>query len=167
MEYAGAIGGILTLPAFISEYHIDTLTPIQAADLNANIVSTLQAGCFLGCLAAYWFCDKYGRKPALLLAAILATAGVIMQSAASGQLGAMYAGRFLSGVGVGAASMLTPLYISENAPRAIRGGLTGLYQLFIATGTMLSFWVNYSASLHMSGRDTFVIPLALQMIPAV
>lgn len=39
--------------------------------------------------------------------------------------------------------MLTPLYVSENAPRAIRGGLTGLYQLFIATGVMLSFWVNY------------------------
>lgn len=38
--------------------------------------------------------------------------------------------------------MAVPLYISENAPRAIRGGLTGIYQLFIATGTMLAFWTN-------------------------
>jgi MFS family permease len=85
----------------------------------------------------------------------------------------MYVGRFVSGVGVGvsicsknnliyslflilveiltlkqAASMLTPLYISENAPRAIRGGLTGIYQLFIATGVMLAFWVNYGFVMH-------------------
>src|SRR5438552_1642082 len=84
-----------------------------------------------------------GRKPALLTAAVWATAGVIMQSAASGQLAVIYIGRFVSGVGVGAASMLVPLYVSENAPRAIRGGLTGSYQLFIASGTILSFWVNY------------------------
>jgi MFS family permease len=43
----------------------------------------------------------------------------------------MYAGRFIAGIGVGGASMVCPLYVSENAPRAIRGGLTGLYQLFV------------------------------------
>lgn len=37
----------------------------------------------------------------------------------------MYAGRLVAGFGVGSASMLTPLYVSECAPRAIRGGLTG------------------------------------------
>lgn len=37
----------------------------------------------------------------------------------------MYVGRLVAGFGVGAASMLTPLYVSECAPRAIRGGLTG------------------------------------------
>lgn len=143
------------------------LTTLQAADLSANIVSTLQAGCFLGCLVSYWFCDKYGRKPALMLAAVWAIIGVIMQAAASGHLPVMYIGRFVSGVGVGAASMLVPLYISENAPRAIRGGLTGLYQLFIATGTMLAFWINYGGALHLKGKATFQVPLALQMVPAV
>ena len=48
--------------------------------------------------------------------------------------------RFVNGVGVGTASAVTPLYISENAPRAIRGMLTGLYQLFIVTGVMIAFW---------------------------
>ena len=41
--------------------------------------------------------------------------------------------RFVAGVGVGMASMVTPLYVTENAPRAIRGGLTGLYQLFVGS----------------------------------
>lgn len=71
-----------------------------------------------------------------------------MQSGGQGELSVLYIGRFVSGVGVGAASMLTPLYISENAPRAIRGGLTGMYQVFIAFGTMMSFWINYGAALQ-------------------
>jgi hypothetical protein len=63
--------------------------------------------------------------------------------------------------------MVVPLYISENAPRAIRGGLTGIYQLFIATGTMLSFWVNYGSILHLHGHTSYIVPLAMQALPAV
>jgi sugar porter (SP) family MFS transporter len=74
---------------------------------------------------------------------------------------------FVAGVGVGAASMVVPLYISENAPRAIRGGLTGIYQLFIATGTMLAFWVNYGSILHIRGHASYIVPLAIQALPAV
>jgi sugar porter (SP) family MFS transporter len=102
-----------------------------------------------------------------MIAAAWATVGVIFQSSASGHIAALYVGRFVSGVGVGAASMLTPLYISENAPRAIRGGLTGIYQLFIVTGIMLSFWINYGAQLHIKGNAVYIVPLALQMLPAV
>jgi sugar porter (SP) family MFS transporter len=63
--------------------------------------------------------------------------------------------------------MVVPLYIAENAPRAIRGGLTGIYQLFIATGTMLAFWVNYGASLNIHGDAVYIVPLALQAMPAL
>jgi len=129
------------MPAFIKKYG---LTPGKtAADLSGNIVSTLQAGCFFGSLGAYWIADKYGRKPSLITAAFTTILGVVIQTSSDGHIPALYVGRLVAGFGVGAASMLTPLYVSENAPRAIRGGLTGLYQLFIATGVMLSFWVNY------------------------
>lgn len=73
----------------------------------------------------------------------------------------------MAGIGVGGASMVVPLYISENAPRAIRGGLTGIYQLFIASGTMLAFWVNYGSILHLHGASTYIVPLAMQALPAV
>lgn len=58
---------------------------------------------------------------------IITIVGVVMQtgSANTGNFPAMYVGRFTAGLGVGAASMLTPLYVSECSPRAIRGGLTG------------------------------------------
>lgn len=75
--------------------------------------------------------------------------------------------RLVAGFGVGAASMMCPLYISENAPRAVRGGLTGIYQLFIATGTMLAFWTNYGSLKHLQGKSTYIVPLCAQAIPAV
>lgn len=163
----GAIGGVLVLDPFKKTYHLDTLSKSAAANLSANIVSTLQAGAFLGSLLSWWFSDKFGLKPALLTASAFAIVGVIMQSGGQGEISVLYIGRFVSGVGVGAASMLTPLYVSENAPRAIRGGLTGMYQVFIAFGTMMSFWINYGASLHITGKPQYIIPLAVQMIPAV
>ncbi|KAH0370491.1 general substrate transporter, partial [Aureobasidium melanogenum] len=137
---SGIIGGVLTLPAFKTKYGLDDLSTIQRADLQANIVSTLQCGCFTGALIASYIADRLGRRMALLIAAVVVTIGCVFQAAANGHIALMYVGRLIAGFGVGKASMVTPLYISENAPRAIRGGLTGIYQLFIATGTMLAFW---------------------------
>ncbi|KAG9664497.1 general substrate transporter, partial [Aureobasidium melanogenum] len=138
---SGIIGGVLTLPAFKTKYGLDALSTIQRADLQANIVSTLQCGCFAGALIASYVADRLGRRMALLIAAVVVTIGCVFQAAADGHIALMYVGRLIAGFGVGKASMVTPLYISENAPRAIRGGLTGIYQLFIATGTMLAFWM--------------------------
>ncbi|KAG9513978.1 general substrate transporter, partial [Aureobasidium melanogenum] len=137
---SGIIGGVLTLPAFKTKYGLDNLSTIQRADLQANIVSTLQCGCFAGALIASYIADRLGRRMALLIAAVIVTIGCVFQAAADGHIALMYVGRLIAGFGVGKASMVTPLYIPENAPRAIRGGLTGIYQLFIATGTMLAFW---------------------------
>ncbi|XMA12209.1 hypothetical protein WAI453_005000 [Rhynchosporium graminicola] len=164
----GSIGGIIVMEAFKAEYNI---TPKIAATLNSNIVSTLQGGCFFGSLIAYYIADKWGRRPSLLLAAGVTCLGVTIQCATKGHLDGLYVGRLVAGFGVGAASMLTPLYVSENAPRAIRGGLTGLYQLFIATGVMLSFWVNYGCYRNFKPKttntSTWLVPLALQAIPAL
>ncbi|KAK7547710.1 general substrate transporter [Phyllosticta citricarpa] len=163
----GIIGGVLTLPAFKKVYGLENRSATSLANLEANIVSTLQAGCFAACFIASWIADKWGRRTGLLLSAAIAIVGCVMQAAGEGHIAVMYIGRFVAGLGVGAASMITPLYVSENAPRAIRGGLTGLYQLFIATGTMLAFWTNYGSLLHLSGNSTFIVPLIVQALPAI
>ena len=75
--------------------------------------------------------------------------------------------RVVAGIGVGMASVAVPLYISENAPRAIRGALTGLYQLSIVLGIMISFWIDYASLLHISGNATWIVPISLQALPAV
>lgn len=164
----GTIGGVLELKEFRAKYGIAGLSKTGQADLNANIASTLQAGCFIGCFLYAWMADRFGRKTALQIAGLVTIIGCVFQAAALGHLAVMYIGRFIAGVGVGGASMVVPLYITENAPRAIRGGLTGLYQLFIATGTCLAFWVNYGSLLHLSGGDrVYIVPLILQALPAV
>ncbi|KAJ4326388.1 hypothetical protein N0V94_000063 [Neodidymelliopsis sp. IMI 364377] len=164
----GTIGGVLELKEFQAKYDLASKSPKARADLSANIASTLQAGCFLGCFIASWMADRWGRKLTLQFAGLVTIVGCVIQAAASGSIEAMYIGRLVAGLGVGAASMVVPLYISENAPRAIRGGLTGLYQLFIATGTCLAFWVNYGSLLHISGSAAvYMVPLALQALPAV
>ena len=75
--------------------------------------------------------------------------------------------RVVAGIGVGMASVAVPLYISENAPRAIRGALTGLYQLSIVLGIMASFWIDYASLLHISGNATWIVPISLQALPVV
>ncbi|GIZ44026.1 hypothetical protein CKM354_000723500 [Cercospora kikuchii] len=165
----GIIGGVLKLDPFRQKYGLPLASenPTLSANLEANIVSTLQAGCFAGALVAGWAADKLGRRIAMMIAAFLAIVGSVMQAAAAGHFPVMYIGRFIAGVGVGAASMITPLYTSENAPRAIRGALTGMYQFFIVTGVCIAFWINYGSLLHSSGTIQYVVPLALQALPAV
>lgn len=124
----GAIGGILAMEAAQEKFGYAHLSDGAKKNQDQNIVSTLQAGCFAACFVTYWAADKFGRRKSMLVTGALALIGVIFQAASSahGTLAVMYVGRFLAGLGVGAASTLTPLYVSEVAPRAIRGGLTGL-----------------------------------------
>ncbi|RSL43969.1 hypothetical protein CEP53_011445 [Fusarium sp. AF-6] len=162
----GAIGGVLAMEATQARYGY---TPEAKVTLDQNIVSTLQAGCFLACFFTSWLTEKFGRRWCLIGTGTVTTIGVVFQAAstANGSLAVMYVGRFVAGLGVGAASTLVPLYVSECAPRAIRGGLTSFYQLFIVTGVMLSFWINYGALLHLKAPTVFALPLALQALPAV
>ncbi|ATY62915.1 General substrate transporter [Cordyceps militaris] len=165
----GAIGGILHMPATQARFGFLDSPAKNKADLEQNIVSTLQAGCFLACFITGWAADRFGRLRVLVAAGVLTTIGVVLQaaSAARGTLAVMYVGRFVAGLGCGAASALTPVYVSECAPRAIRGGLTGFYQLFNVFGIMVAFWVNYGCLLHVPAPAQYVIPLALQSLPAI
>ncbi|KZL84171.1 mfs quinate transporter [Colletotrichum incanum] len=162
----GVIGGVLRMEEFRELYDLVDISPVERANLSANIVSTLQAGCFVGALLAAQAADRFGRRPVLIWAAGgISVIGVILQAAASGHLAAMYVGRFISGFGTGFASMVNPLYVAENAPRAIRGGLTGIYQLFIVFGIFLSYWINFACLQHVRGTARYLIPLVIQGIP--
>ncbi|KAF9881150.1 quinate permease [Colletotrichum karsti] len=166
---SGAIGGVLAMEETQKQFGYFEASVAEKSTQDQNIVSTLQCGCLLACLVTPYLTDKYGRRWSLITTGVITIIGVILQAASAehGTLALMFVGRFVAGLGVGAASMLTPLYVSECAPRAIRGGLTAFYQLFIVTGTMLSFWINYGSLLHLSGKALYAVPLALQAIPAV
>ena len=122
------------------------------------VVTTLQCGCFVGALAAGYVADKLGRRPSLLIAAIFAIIGTIMQAAASGEIAAIYVGRFLAGLGVGAASMVTPLYSKSSQLQIdIRHTLTVVFSQreCTASNSWRSDW--YLSIVHHDGYHVGIL----------
>lgn len=99
-------------------------------------------GCVFGALFAGYLSDRFGRKKILLVTAVI-FAGSSLASAIPENLTQFVLARFIGGLGVGAASILSPLYISEIAPANIRGKLVTLYQVAIVIGINLIYVINY------------------------
>ena len=104
-------------------------------------VSSALVGCVAGVAGAGILSDRFGRKISLLLAALLFLASAIgcMLSPSHSFL---ISSRLLGGIGVGIASMLSPLYIAEIAPPKIRGRLVALYQFAITLGILVAYFAN-------------------------
>jgi len=98
-------------------------------------------GCALGASVAGVIGDRFGRKAALLLSAVLFTVSAL-GSALPRNLVEFVVARMLGGVGIGIASMISPLYISEVAPAACRGRLVSVNQFAIIFGMLLVYFVN-------------------------
>ncbi len=125
--------------------------------------AALAFGCVLGCIVAGNLSNKYGRKPALLVsAAIFFLSSIAMGFANSKEF--FVAGRFLAGVGVGMASMLSPLYIAEIAPSNLRGRMVTIYQLTIVIGVLFTNVINYLLS--NAGPDAWRWMVGLGAVPS-
>ncbi len=105
-------------------------------------VSAVLAGAALGAAAAGYFADRFGRKPVLVVDALIFGVFAVATGMSNGFV-AFVAARFLVGFAVGVASMITPLYIAELAPPRIRGAFVTLNQLAIVTGIVVAYFVDY------------------------
>jgi sugar porter (SP) family MFS transporter len=128
------------------------------------LTGSLALGCIVGCLFAGNLSDRFGRKPGLLLAALVfAFSSLGMAMAQS--LGMFIAFRFMAGIGVGMASILSPLYIAEVSPAHVRGRNVAINQLTIVIGILVTNLVNYSIS--GSGPEAWRWMFGLGCIPSV
>ncbi|RHJ83188.1 D-xylose transporter XylE [Parabacteroides sp. AM08-6] len=131
----------------------------QANALEGFVVSSALIGCILGASFAGWISQRFGRKPTLVLAAILFLLSAIGSAwpelfigmPGSGDHTYMYLFvfyRIIGGIGVGLASMVSPMYIAEMAPAERRGNLVSWNQFAIIFGMLVVYFVNYSIALQ-------------------
>lgn len=137
------IGTTISLQSFKDEFDWDSMSAAHQDLVSSNIVSLYQAGAFFGAFFAYPIGHFWGRKWGLMVSALIFTlgAGIMLGTNGDRGFGLLYGGRVLAGLGVGAGSNITPIYISELSPPAIRGRLVGVYELGWQIGGLVGFWI--------------------------
>ncbi|KAF1802074.1 general substrate transporter [Mucor lusitanicus] len=160
---SGIISGVLTMPTFIAKMTGGNtyLTALQ----QSVITGLLLAGCFVGSLFAGQLCERASRKFTIIIASGVFCIGAAVQTGSTGY-SMILGGRFVAGLGIGSLSMSVPLYLSELAPKEIRGRLISLQQLTITIGLMVAFWVNVGTE-SLTSDAAWRVPLGIQMAPAV
>ncbi|MBS1567099.1 MAG: sugar porter family MFS transporter [Bacteroidetes bacterium] len=133
------------------------------AVMEGFLTGSLALGCIVGCICAGWIADKYGRRPGLMIAALIFALSSLGMACSPG-LTVFIAMRFAAGIGVGMASMLSPLYIAEISPAVVRGRNVAINQLTIVIGILITNLVNYL--LASKGQEAWRWMFGLGVIPS-
>lgn len=104
-------------------------------------------GCALGAIGAGPLSDRFGRKKALIVSAVLFFISAV-GTAIPRTLTTFILYRILGGLGVGAASLISPMYIAEISPARIRGRMVSINQFAIVSGFLVVYFVNYFIALQ-------------------
>ncbi|HEY6452820.1 MAG TPA: D-xylose transporter XylE [Steroidobacteraceae bacterium] len=193
LTFVATLGGLLfgydtaVISGAVSSIDANFIDPLHLAEtarssLSGWTISSALFGCVIGALIAGWVSNAVGRKGGMLLAGalfLLSAIGSAYPEIGLGPIGGMgpraltpfifY--RILCGVGVGIASMLSPLYIAEIAPSQIRGRLVSFNQLSIVLGMLLVYFVNWAIA--SQGDDAWIkstgwrLMLVSEAIPAM
>jgi MFS transporter, SP family, sugar:H+ symporter len=161
LRLVSAIVGVATIGGFMFGYDSGVINGTQEGLRNTFAlsdawlgitVSALLPGCAVGAFLAGRLADVWGRRRVMVAAALLFILSALAAGAAGSAL-MMILARFAAGVGVGAASVLSPAYISEVTPARMRGRLSSLQQVMIIAGLTGAFLANYFLA-HSAGRST-------------
>lgn len=128
------------------------------------LTGSLALGCIAGCLFAGKIADRYGRRPGLMIAASIFSISSLCM-AFSNTLAVFITMRFCAGIGVGMASMLSPLYIAEISPANVRGRNVAINQLTIVIGILITNLVNYN--LASNGVDSWRWMFGMGIVPSL
>ncbi|KAK4149479.1 MFS sugar transporter-like protein [Chaetomidium leptoderma] len=160
---SGVMTDVIASHNFLEFFNTNTGSPIIGA-----INSTFSGGAVFGSLMGGLTMDRYGRRKTIMIGALIALVGAILQAAAQ-NLAMILVGRIVAGWAVGLMSMSVPVYQSECAHPKIRGLIVGLSQQMIGVGFIISTWVGYGSSFAGGGLGQFQwrFPLAFQAIPAL
>jgi SP family sugar:H+ symporter-like MFS transporter len=182
LPLVSAIVGVATIGGFMFGYDSGVIngtqeglrTTFHLSEAWLGItVSALLPGCAVGAFLAGRSADVWGRRRVMVAAAVLFIVSALASGAANSAL-MMILARFAAGVGVGAASVLSPAYISEVTPASMRGRLSSVQQVMIIAGLTGAFFANYFLA-RTAGKSTDILWLGyaawrwmfwMQIIPA-
>jgi SP family xylose:H+ symportor-like MFS transporter len=193
LTFVATLGGLLfgydtaVISGAVSSIDANFIDPLNLSEtarssLSGWTVSSALFGCIIGAIVAGWVSNAIGRKGGMIVAGalfLISAAGSAYPEFGLGPIGAMgpkaltpfILYRIVCGVGVGIASMLSPLYIAEIAPSQIRGRLVSFNQLSIVGGILLVYFVNWAIA--SQGDETWIrttgwrLMLVSEAVPAV
>ncbi|KAM6502998.1 General substrate transporter [Amanita muscaria] len=154
----GVIANVLVMSDFKKRW------PITSFQVGA-MTAILELGALAGAILAGIFADRYSRRHSIFVASIIFCIGSSFQCGAQ-SLSDIFFGRAVGGIGVGALSMLSPLYMAEISPPELRGSLTAIEQFSIVLGVVFGFWTGFFTR-SVAGSFSWRIPLAIQIIPGI
>ncbi|KAI0480674.1 hexose transporter [Xylariaceae sp. FL0804] len=149
----GQISGFLEQPDFLRRFGQRQPDGTYAFSnvRSGLIVGLLSIGTLMGALVAAPVADRIGRRWSVSLWSAVVSVGFIIQIASETAWEQVMIGRLVAGWGVGALSLLVPMYQAETAPPWIRGALVCTYQLFITLGIFVAALLNYATRYTLAG----------------
>jgi sugar porter (SP) family MFS transporter len=145
------------------ETSIQTLWSLSEGEHGFTVASAL-IGTVIGALVAGIPAERYGRKKVLQVIGLLyLLTSIITALTTSWHLFVLF--RFLGGIGVGASSVVGPMYISEISPAHRRGRLVALFQFNVVSGILIAFVSNYL--LYGISEESWRFMLGVQAIPSL
>jgi SP family sugar:H+ symporter-like MFS transporter len=167
----GQISGFLEMDDFLKRFgdttDPDTGAPAFSKVRSGTIVGLLSIGTLIGAIVGAPIADAFGRKLAIVFWNIIFCVGVVIQMTTLTTWYQVALGRWVAGLGVGALSVLTPMYQSETAPRQIRGSMVSCYQLFITLGIFIAYCINYGTKSQTNSPSSWRIPMGVGFIWSV
>lgn len=157
----GYISSVIGMTSFKKAYG-NPSTGTYTTSEKSLIVSILSCGTFFGALISASLADRFGRRTIVITGCVVFAIGVVVQVAII-SIPALVVGRLISGFGVGFISAVNIMYLSETAPRNIRGMIVSCYQFSITVGIMLASVVGY-ATRDRPGYSAFRIPISIQFV---
>ncbi|KAK3066491.1 hypothetical protein LTR53_017131, partial [Teratosphaeriaceae sp. CCFEE 6253] len=164
----GLIGTTCSLKSFSGQFGLKdpALSKAEQADRLSNITSMVQMGSILGALIAFYLTDKIGRlwtTPELCVVWVSGIA-IFLSASVHGNIGLIYAGRFIAGIGIGQTTVVAPTYLAEVAPRSIRGLCVCMFSGSVYLGIMLGYFSIWGSSLHIQPTSIqWVVPNLLHI----
>jgi sugar porter (SP) family MFS transporter len=138
---------------------------LDAAGLGLAVSAAL-FGTLVGSIFAGAPGDRYGSRTVLMWIAVLYLASSLV-SALSWDLWSLFAARFVTGLAIGASSVLAPVYIAEISPAERRGRLVALFQMNIVIGILAAYLSNFAVGQLVDGNMAWRAKLAVAVVPAV